>query len=119
MTLAFNLGIFFRNMKGQEVLFLGKSDRVELQFKGGVKTFSEKTDLSRQLNITLENLPLFLHLTFEENEDTDDENNPVHVSLIRREADEDVIVLSTTFLFSEVSLKPASGDEPGPLPPSA
>lgn len=120
MTIAFNLGIFFRNLHGQEVSFSGVNEYCTLDFTGGVESLVEQTNLTKQLEVILSNLPLFLHFTFEEPQDDEDvKGNEVRIRLVRRETDEDVTLLETRFLFSEVSLKPTSDDDDDPLPSSA
>ena len=66
--LAFNLGVFFRNLKGEEVTFSAKNDLCEVRFTGGVVSLHEHTDLTRHLSVTLGKGDLSFRIAFDENE---------------------------------------------------
>lgn len=116
MTLAFNLGVFFRNLRGEEVTFTGKSAACEVQFTGGVETLHEHTDLSSHLSVTLGKGELLFRIAFEEHEDEENpEETEVEVRLLRTHEAGEELLLRTSFLFGDISLKPVSeaGDDGG------
>lgn len=120
--LAFNLGVFFRNMEGEEVLFSARNNHSAVIFIGGVEHLSDQTDLSHHLAVTLSKDNLLCHISFEESEDEENvEDTEVEVELVRvsgSEEEEDIVLLQTTFRFEEIGLKPAVGSEEpddGPL----
>lgn len=119
--LAFNLGIFFRNLHGEDVLFSAQGAHAELHFAGGVMGLQEHTDLTRHLAVTLTSGDLTLHLAFEEPEDEEEETDPelalVRVHLMRDEGGEERTLLRTSFQFGEISLKPANEEPPPDEPP--
>jgi len=109
MTLAFNLGIFFRNLEGEEVRFTARNAHSELHFQGGVVSLSEQVDLTRELRVALVASPLRLELTFEEpdEEDAREEDQLVVVSLRKESEDsESVPMLRTAFQFGDITLTP-------------
>ncbi len=113
--LAFNLGVFFRNLRGEEVAFSARSSRCEVHFTGGVVSLQEHTDLSRHLSVALGKGDLLLRLAFEEDDEGDPEDSEVEVRLLREHERHEQLLLQTTFYFRDVSLKPAS--EAGETPP--
>jgi hypothetical protein len=118
--LAFNLSVFFRNLRGEEVAFSARSAQTELHFIGGVVALQEHTDLTRHLSVTLGSGDLLLRIAFEEAEDDDQESANVEVRLLRESGDREVLLVQTSFRFGDVSLKPAAdAEEPpsDPLPP--
>ncbi len=120
--LAFNLGVFFRNLKGEEVAFAARAPHCELRFTGGVADLHEETDLIRHLSVTLSKGQLSLTSSFEENEEEEPEDTEVEVEMARRDDEGEQILLRTSFQFGDISLKPASedGDDAGfavPQPP--
>lgn len=118
--LAFNLGVFFRNLRGEDVVFSARNEQCEMLFSGGVVNLSEQTDLTRHLAVTLGDGELSMHIEFEENEDEEAENMEVEVSLVQQREGDETVLVRTTFLFGEISLKPRSElDEKGPQPPEA
>lgn len=106
--LAFNLGVFFRNLKGEEVAFSAQAPDCELRFTGGVADLHEETDLTRHLSVTLSKNELSLTISFEENEEEEPEDTEVTVEMFRQEGEDEQILLRATFLFGDISLKPAS-----------
>jgi hypothetical protein len=119
--LAFNLSVFFRNLRGEEVAFSAHTAATELHFVGGVVALQEHTDLTRHLSVTLGSGDLLLRIAFEEGEDEEDpENANVEVRLLREAGDREVLLVQTSFRFGDVSLKPAAdaeADAAGSEPP--
>jgi len=116
MTLAFNLGIFFRNLEGEPVRLSAKNDHCELQFLGSVSSLSEQVDLTRELNVSLQAPPLRLDMVFEEPEDENARDDDLRVSTTlhrENEAGDTGLILETEFRFGEISLAPLS---PPPSP---
>ncbi len=110
--LAFNLGVFFRNLKGEEVTLYARNEHCEVRFSGGVEELTEHTDLSHHLSVTLASSELFCRIAFEEAEEEETpEHTEVEVELILKKEDREIVLLRTTFRFEEITLKPASGDE--------
>jgi len=114
--LAFNLGIFFRNLKGEDVLFSAQAEHAAIHFTGSVLELRTHADLDRRLDVTLTKDGLFLHMGFEEDEEAEDpESMEVEVSLTRQGAKGLETLARTTFRFGDISLKPldesAGGDE--------
>jgi hypothetical protein len=117
--LAFNLSVFFRNLRGEEVAFAARSATCELHFVGGVVALQEHTDLARHLSVTLGSGELLLRVAFEEGEeDEDPESANVEVRLVRESAERELLILQTTFRFGDVSLKPAADAEEPPSEPA-
>ena len=113
--LAFNLTVFFRNLRGEEVAFIARSPQTELHFMGGVVALQEHTDLTRHLSVTLRSGELLLRIAFEEaEEDEDPETASVEVRLLRESGEREVLLLQTSFRFGDVSLKPAADAPPPP-----
>ena len=115
--LAFNLSVFFRNLRGEEVAFSARSAQTELHFIGGVVALQEHTDLTRHLAVTLGSGDLLLRIAFEEAEDDDQESANVEVRLLRESGEREILLLQTSFRFGDVSLKPASDVKDGPPKP--
>ena len=116
--LAFNLTVFFRNLRGEEVVFVARSPQTELHFMGGVVALQEHTDLTRHLSVTLRSGELLLRIAFEEaEEDEDPETAAVEVRLLRESGEREILLLQTSFRFGDVSLKPASDVKDGPPKP--
>jgi hypothetical protein len=121
--LAFNLGVFFRNLHGEEVTFTAKSPQCEVNFTGGVVKLQERTDLTPELSVTLNKGNLYFQATFEENEEEEERPEDAVVQVILKlelpEEKEEVLLLETQFRFGEISLKPAGeGEEEKELGPS-
>lgn len=120
--LAFNLSVFFRNLRGEPVAFSARTAQMEMHFVGGVVAMQEHTDLTRHLSVILGSGDLRLRIAFEEGEDEDDDPDQANVEVrLLREADgrEDLLA-QTTFRFGDVSLKPVGDTEPdddAPGPP--
>ena len=119
--LAFNLGVFFRNLRGEEISLTARNDQCVVRFSGGVEELVEHTDLSHHLSVTLTNGDLSCRISFEEVEEEEiPENTEVDVELVQSRDDGEIILLQTTFRFEQITLKPASledDEEPddGPL----
>lgn len=114
--LAFNLGVFFRNLQGEEVLFAAKNDQCEVQFRGGVEKLQEQTDLTHHLAVTLSQPPLLCRIAFEEVEEEESlEETDVEVRMTQEVEGQETVLLQTTFRFEDITLKPAAGgEEDGP-----
>ena len=113
--MAFNLGIFFRNLKGEEVYFSAKNHHCEVQFIGGVENLNEQTDLTHHLSVTLSKGELSCRIAFEEVEDEDSmENTQVEIRFVQELDGEETLLLQTTFLYEEITIKPATGDSDDP-----
>jgi len=116
--LAFNLGVFFRNMAGEEVIFSARNKSCAVKFVGGVEHLSNQIDLTHHLAVTLTKGNLACHISFEESEEEENvEDTEVDVMLTRApdtEDEEETILVETTFRFEEITLKPAVGAEEEP-----
>ncbi len=115
--LAFNLGVFFRNLHGQEVEFSAQSGHGEVHFVGSVRQLEERTELTRHLSVVLGHDRLTLRIEFEEGEEPEEEeaDNPeVEVRLMENRDGEERLLLRTTFAFDEIRLQPVAPevDEP-------
>ena len=115
--LAFNLGVFFRNLKGEEVVFSANTPQCEVNFTGGVADLHEETKLTRHLSVTLAKNDLSLTISFEENEEEENpEDTEVEVVMLQTVDERDMQLLRTTFRFGDISLKPVSELEDGEQP---
>ena len=116
--LAFNLGVFFRNLKGEEVVFSANTPQCEVNFTGGVTDLREETDLTRHLSVTLSKNDLSLTISFEESEEEEEEPEDTEVEVVMLQAGDegDIQLLRTTFRFGNISLKPVSELEDGEQP---
>ncbi len=116
--LAFNLGIFFRNLKDAEVDFSARNAACQVQFTGQVRTLSDQVDLTRHLAVTLSRGDLLCCIAFEEQEDEEgkeqEEEALVEVRLIERRAGTEHLLVQTQFRFEEISLKPHVPEGPNP-----
>jgi hypothetical protein len=116
--LAFNLGIFFRNMKDADVDFAATSPACQVEFTGKVQALSDQVDLTRHLSVTLSKGDLLCRIAFDEGEDEEGEEKQeeatVDVRLVLRSGGSEQILLQTRFRFDEISLKPHAD---GPQPP--
>ena len=121
--LAFNLGVFFRNLKGEEVSLYARNEHCDVRFSGGVEELVEHTDLSHHLAVTLTSAELSCRIVFEEAEGEETpEHSEVDIELILKKEGNDFVLLRTAFRFEEITLKPASGgpeEEPEDGPISA
>lgn len=113
--LAFNLGVFFSNLKGADVTFSARNDHCEVRFTGGVTSLQETTDLSRHLSVTLGKGEVSCRIAFDESEDSEEEakeeEERVEVRMVHNAGGEEVDLLQTWFKFEEITLKPHV-DEP-------
>ena len=114
--LAFNLGVFFRNLKGEEVVFSVNTPPCKVNFTGGVADLHEDTDLTRHLSVTLAKNDLSLTISFEESEEEEPEDTEVEVVMLQAGVEGDVPLLRTTFRFGDISLKPVSELKDGEQP---
>jgi len=120
--LAFNLGIFFRNLQGADVLFSAKNEKCEVKFVGGVSELREQADLNRHLSVLLTKGALACRISFEEDEDQENhDTTEVDVRVSQQVEGHEVPLLQTRFVFEEITLKPFTGEdltaeeeEPGP-----
>lgn len=119
MTLAFNLGMFFRNLQGEEVAFAARSGHCEMAFVGGVEALQEQTDLTRHLSVSLRQGDLLLRIAFEETEDEEPDQAEVDVRLVQLVDGAEHLLAQSAFRFREVSLKPAGEADEEPPPPEA
>ena len=114
--LAFNLGVFFRNLKGEEVVFSAETPQCRVNFTGGVADLHEETTLTRRLSVTLAKDDLSLSISFEESEEGEPEDTEVEVVMLQAGEEGDLQLLRTTFRFGDISLKPISELEDGEQP---
>lgn len=114
--LAFNLGVFFRNLKGEEVVFSAETPQCVVNFTGGVADLREETSLTRHLSVTLAKGDLSLTISFEENDEGEPEDTEVEVVMHQSGKEGDLRLLRTTFRFGDISLKPISELEDGEQP---
>ncbi len=114
--LAFNLGIFFRNLRGAEVSFTARSPACELHFIGKVLELQVRKDLERSLSVTLLQGSIACHIAFQDSEDEEPaEDAEVEVKLVQPVDGEEVVLTQTRFRFDQISLKPRV-DEEHPAP---
>jgi len=117
--LAFNLGIFFRNLKGAAVDFAAGNAACQVGFTGQVQALSDQMDLTRHLTVTLRHGDLLCHIAFDEGEDEEGEEKQdeatVEVRLLLRADEGERVLVQSHFRFDEISLKPHTPD--GPRPP--
>jgi len=110
--LAFNLGVFFRNLQGQPVRFAARGLSAEMQFVGGVRELVEKTGLDTQLSVVLGQGDLSLHLVFDEGDDEEFAEDPrIQVRLVQQTEAGEIALAQTQFAFDEVRLTPAMQEE--------
>lgn len=113
--LAFNLGVFFSNLKGADVTFSAKNEHCEVRFTGGVTSLQETTDLTRHLAVTLGNGEVSCRIAFDESDDPEEEakeeDERVEVRMVHNAGSEEVDLLQTWFKFEQITLKPHV-DEP-------
>jgi hypothetical protein len=116
--LAFNLGIFFRNLKDAEVDFSAGNAACRVEFTGRVQALSDQVDLTRHLAVTLQHGGLFCHIAFDEGEDEEGEEKQeeavVEVRLVQRGEGGDRVLVKSQFRFDEISLKPHAPESPEP-----
>lgn len=103
--LAFNLGIFFRNLHGQPVAFDAKRAGAAMHFVGTVESLDEKTALVNHLAVVLACDDLRMEMSFDEGDEPEGEDNPeVKITLIRIGMAEPLFEAS--FAFDEIRLQP-------------
>ena len=113
--LAFNLGIFFRNLAGQRVRFDAENTREQVHFTGSVSELEETKALIRELRVTLTRGDVALRIVFEDSEDPEEADQPeVELTLVLRDGEETLELLSTTFAFDEIRFHPEEPDAPNP-----
>lgn len=121
--LAFNLGVFFRNLSGAEVEFTAKNPQCDFRFVGAVGEFHQEHDVSTHLSVALRCADLTCTIDIEEEEAVEaPEEAKVEVHLVQHAAEGDRELVHTAFRFEDISLKPhvPGGDaeaEPEPEPP--
>ena len=117
--LAFNLGIFFRNLKDAAVDFTASDGSCQVEFTGQVQALSDQLDLTRHLAVTLRRGDLLCHIAFDEGEDEEGEEKQdeatVEVRLVLRAEEGEQVLVQSQFRFDQISLKPHSPE--GPEPP--
>ena len=110
--LAFNLGVFFRNLQGAEVTFAAQNEQCQVNFRGGVEKLLEQKDLTHHLSVTLTSGDLSCRIVFEdEPEGEGPEKAEVEVKLFHAREEGEVLLLQTTFRFEEVTIKPTSTED--------
>jgi hypothetical protein len=118
--LAFNLGIFFRNLRDAEVDFAAHTAACHVQFIGRVLALSDQVDLTRHLAVTLSRGDLRCHISFDEQEDEEgreqEDEARVEVRLVERSHGAEHLLIKSQFRFQEISLKPHAPE--GPQPPA-
>lgn len=103
--LAFNLGVFFRNLHGQPVAFDARREGASVHFVGGVESLQEKTALVSHLSVVLACDDLRLEMAFDEGEEEEGGNDPeVFVTVIRLGMAEPLF--EATFAFDQIRLQP-------------
>jgi len=119
--LAFNLGIFFRNLKDAEVDFAARNAVCQVSFTGQVQTLSDQVDLTRHLAVTLCRGDLLCCIAFDEPEDVEDEERKrreeeaiVDVRLLEQRDGAAVLLMQSQFRFEDISLKPHVPESPEP-----
>jgi hypothetical protein len=122
--LAFNLGIFFRNLKDAEVDFAARNVACHVQFTGQVQALSDQVDLTRHLAVTLRHGNLLCFISFDEQEDAEDgpkkeEEAIIEVRLVELRDGKQHALVQTQFRFEDISLKPHNPESPEPPPAQA
>jgi hypothetical protein len=124
-VLAFNLGVFFRNLSGAEVDFSAKNPQCTFRFIGNVQDFRQERDTASRLSVALRSGELVCRISIEE-EDTVEapEEAKVEVALAQRQGEAEREVLHASFRFEDISLKPHVLEPPpdptaGEPPPKA
>lgn len=116
--LAFNLGVFFRNLSGAEVEFSAKNAQCELHFVGSVRDFRQEHDTASHLSVALRSGELVCHVAIEEEEAVEaPEEAKVDVRLAQVLGDGERELLHASFRFEDISLKPHV-IEPAPEAPA-
>lgn len=116
--LAFNLGVFFRNLQGQRVRLTAENLRERLEFVGTVRELAERTALTRHLSVVLLRGDLQLHIAFEESDESEeDAPQEVEMRLLLQDGDGEHELLHTAFAFDELRLQPEEAGTEAPVPP--
>jgi hypothetical protein len=106
-VLAFNLGVFFRNLSGAEVDFTAANAQCEFQFVGFVQDLQQHRDVGTRLSVALRQQHLTCSIEIEEEETIEaPEDAKIDVRLVLRREEGDRELLHATFRFEEISLKP-------------
>jgi hypothetical protein len=115
--LAFNLGVFFRNLAGADVEFTARNAAGEVHFVGNVQDLREETDIRRRLQVTLRRDALRCEIQIEESEDEahagPDGEPEVEVRLEQESGAQTVPLFHGRFRFEDISLNPHAR-EPAP-----
>lgn len=124
--LAFNLGVFFRNLAGAEVEFTAKNPQCDLRFIGTVRDFRREQDVGTRLSVALNSGALTCAIGIEEDEALDTpEAAKVDVTLLQQTDGGERELLRATFRFEHITLKPyipaavAEAEPQGEPPPKA
>jgi hypothetical protein len=113
-VLAFNLGVFFRNLAGAEVDFAAKNAQCDFHFVGSVQDFRQEQDVGTQLSVALRHEGLVCTLSIvDEEADEAPEDAMVEVRLLQQVEGGARELLHTTFRFEGISLKPHVEPQPG------
>lgn len=106
--LAFNLGVFFKNLAGSEVVFTAKNKHCEITFTGGVSEMIEQTELIRRLTVILRKGEVSCRIGFDDDDGSEEEGDEalVEVRLIHSPEGEEVDLMQSEFKFDEITLKP-------------
>ena len=115
--LAFNLGVFFRNLAGAEVDFSAKDGETEVHFQGMVESIHQESGLEQHLQVTLRRDTLRCRIGILEPEDEEQpssEDEPKVEVTLEADAQEEhpVLLYRGQFKFDSISFKPR-------VPPSA
>jgi len=110
--LAFNLGVFFRNLSGAEVEFTAHNADCDVVFVGRVRDIREELGLGSTLQVTLSREPLQCRIEIEDSDGEEDESpgaspEPAIEVILEREAGERAEQLFRgRFTFEAITLKP-------------
>ncbi|MBI3994141.1 MAG: hypothetical protein HY342_12775 [Candidatus Lambdaproteobacteria bacterium] len=107
--LAFNLGIFFRNLSGTEVVFSARNGLCEVSFTGGVQQLQEHTDLTHHLIVTLAKGEVACEIAFDDDQEPEEdepEEAPVRVHMFQVVDGAAFDLLRSEFRFEDITLKP-------------
>ncbi len=115
--LAFNLGVFFRNLSGADVDFTAKNAQCALQFVGNVQDFRQEHDTASHLSVALRSGELVCRIAIEEEEAVEaPEEAKVEVRLAQVLDGGERELLHATFRFEDISLKPHVIEPPPDAP---
>ena len=109
--LAFNLGVFFKNLSGAPVFFSAKGPTAEVTFVGTVTDLQQESGWQGSITVTLRQGALACTIVFDEaEEEQHPEASGVQVSLLcddaTAEESEPLQLLTAGFRFKDVTLHP-------------